>query len=280
MLSVVTRASPYRASARTGHLVAAFMRRDLANVRSYRFPFVLDAFFGILQLAVYYFLSKTFGDVGSAELNGAPNYFAFAAVGVVISLVIESSVQGVAERVRQGQVSGSLEALLAQPVSAFQLCLALTAFPFAFAVARGTVYLIVAGFFMGLDLGDADWIGLGVMFFTIAAALVGIGVIAGAVVLVFKRGEAITGMLVFGMTLITGAVFPVSALPDWLEAVGSVLPLSFAFDGARDALFQGSGWEPEALALGGFALVALPAGVWIFAQALGAVRKAGTLGQY
>jgi ABC-type multidrug transport system permease subunit len=256
------------------------VRRDFANIRSYRFPFVLDTVFGILQLAVYYFLSETFGGVSSADLNGAPNYFAFAAVGAVIALVIESSVQGVAERVRQGQVTGSLEALMAQPVNAFQLCLALTAFPFAFAVVRATLYLIVAGAFMDLDLSNTDWVGLGVVFLIVAAAVASIGVFAGAVVLVFKRGEVITGMLVFGMTLITGAVFPVSALPDWLEAIGGVLPLSFAFDGARDALFEGSGWESDALALTAFAVVALPVAMWTFVQALRAVRKTGTLGQY
>jgi len=256
------------------------VRRDFAIARSYRFPFVLDAIFGVLELTVYFFLSRTFANVDSAQLSGAPSYFAFAAVGIIISLVIQAAIQGVAERVRQGQLSGSLEALTAQPVNAFQLCAGFTGFPFAFAVVRAAVYLFVAALFLGLDLSETSWIGLGVIFAAASAAIASIGILAGAAMIVFKRGDTITGMLVFGMTLVTGAVFPVSALPGWLEAIGSVLPLRFAFDGARDALFTGEGWGPDALALAAFAAVGLPLAVWLFSRALHAARKAGSLGEY
>jgi ABC-2 type transport system permease protein len=279
-LTVATRASASRASPPRRVTIAAFLRRDFGITRSYRFPFVLDAISGLFQLGAYFFLSRAFGDVGPAQLNGAPSYFAFAAVGVVISMVIQATVQGMAQRVREEQLCGSLEALMAQPLNALQTCAGLTAFPFAFALVRATIYLIVASFWMDLDVADISFVGVVVIFVLSATALACVGVVAAAVVLVLKRGDVLTNIVVFGMTLVSGSIFPVSALPDWLANLGSILPFRFAFDGARDALFQGSGWGSDALALAGFTVVGFPIAVWLFATALHSIRRTGSLGQY
>jgi ABC-2 type transport system permease protein len=169
---------------------------------------------------------------------------------------------------------------VAQPLNSLHICAGFTAFPFAYAVIRATVYVVIAGLWMGLDMGKANWIGLAAVALTAAAALASLGIVAGAAVLVFKRGGLISLTLVFGMTLISGSIFPVSTLPDWVAAAGSVLPLRLAFDGAREALFQGSGAGAEALGLAGFAVVGLPLAVWLFGRALNHTRKTGSLGQY
>ena len=261
-------------------MAGAFLRRDVAVLRSYRFPFVLDTFYGILQLAVFFYISRTFVDVGTADLNGAPDYFAFAAVGVVISLVTEAATQGVADRIRDGQVSGTLETLMTQPLTMTQLSLGLMAWPFAFSIVRSAAYLAIAVVAMGLESGNADWLGLGLVLVATGTALGMLGIIAGAAVLVFKRGQVIGGVLLFGMTLITGATFPVSALPDWLADIGSVLPLKFAIDGARDALFNGSQWGPDVAVLVVYTAAGLPFAIWLFGRALEAARRNGSVGHY
>jgi ABC-2 type transport system permease protein len=279
-LRVATRASSFRSKVPAVDAVAAFLRRDYRVVRSYRFPFVLDTFFGILQLAVSYFIGQTFKDFDSAQLGGAPDYFAFAAIGIVMALVVEAAAQELAEKVRFGQTTGSLEALMSQPLSVAQLCAGLASFPVAFATVRALFYLSIAAVWMGLDVGRTDWLGVAVVFALSATAIAGLGIAAAAAVLVFKRGETISGLVLFGMTLIGGSVFPVGVLPGWLQDLGSVLPLRFAFDGIRDALFTGSGWSGDALALGAYTLVGLPLAVLLFGRALQAARNAGSLGEY
>jgi ABC-2 type transport system permease protein len=255
------------------------LSRDFSIARSYRLPFLFDAFFGVLQLAVVFFISRTFEGVTSASLGGAPNYFAFAAVGIVISLVVEAATEGLAQRIREEQLSGSLEALLSQPLGTIPLCAGFTAFPFAFAVARAAVYLFIAGIWMDLDLSRTSWIGLMVMFLASAAALAALGVLAGAVVMVLKRGEVLATALLFAMTVVSGAAFPIHVLPGWLQAIGHVMPLRFAFDGLRNALFGGD-WAPDVLVLAAFTAAGLPTAIWLFSHALAEVRRAGSLGQY
>ena len=277
-MAAVTR--PSRSSASPVAVVAAFVRRDFLMVRSYRYPFVMDTFFGVLQLAVTYFISVTFQDVGSEQLDGAPSYFAFAAIGVVIALVIEAATQGISSRVRDGQVSGSLEALLVQPLSTSQLCSGLIIFPFVFAMVRAAIYLVVAVLVMDLAVARTDWVGFAVIFVLTGAALAPFGIASAALVLVYKRGEVLSGGVLFAMTILSGAAFPVSVLPGVLEAVGRVLPLRFAFDGARQALFEGGGWVPEAVGLLAFAAIAVPTALWLFGRAVKKARDNGSLGQY
>jgi ABC-2 type transport system permease protein len=261
-------------------VVAAIVRRDFLITRSYRLPFVLDALYGLLELAVYFFISRTFHGFQAASLQGAPSYFAFAAVGIVVAVVVAAAASGLASRLREEQLTGTLEALAAQPVTTAEMCLGLAGFPLLFSVVRAAVYLSVASVWMDLDLSRVSWIGLILVLLATGTSLSVLGVVSGALVLVLKRGDVLANVLLFGTTLLCGSVFPISALPNWLEPIGKVLPLRFAFDGARAALFRGDGWGTDFVVLLVFSLAGLAVAIWIFDLALRRARRAGTLGQY
>jgi ABC-2 type transport system permease protein len=276
-----TARSSFRHNGRIGAgAIAAFVRRDFAMARSYRLAFVLDACYGLLQVAIYFFISRTFEGAGVGGLQGAPSYFAFAAVGLILGLVVDAASEGIAYRIREEQLSGSLEALVTQPVRELELCLGMVGYPFLFAMARAVVYLVIAAMWMDLDLGRTSFVGLLAVLLTTASAVAALGIVSAAVVLVLKRGEIVAGMVLFGMTVLGGSVFPVAELPDWLEPLGRIVPLRFAFDGARDALFRGTGWAPDAAVLLLFSAVGLPLAVWLFGRALAIARRAGTMAQY
>jgi len=276
----VTSASISLSSRPRAPVVAAVVRRDYHVARSYRLPFVLDLFNGVINLVVFFFISRTFGDSSTSELDGAPDYFAFAAVGIALTIVIGAASSGLAARIREEQLTGTLEALVAQPLTTTEISLGLAGFPFLFAIIRAAFYILVAAVLLGLDLGGTDWIGFATVLLVAGIALSVLGILFGAVVLVIKRGEVLAGMVTFGMGLVSGAFFPVSVLPGWLEPLGAVVPTRFAFDGLRAAIFRGEGWGGDALALLVFAAVGLPLAVYAFGQALAYARRAGSLGQY
>jgi ABC-type multidrug transport system permease subunit len=275
-----TERSAFRPSLAGSGAIAAFVGRDFAIARSYRLAFMLDACYGLLQVAIYFFISRTFEGATAPSLQGAPSYFAFAAVGLILGLVVDAASEGIAYRIREEQLSGSLEALVTQPVRALELCLGMVGFPFLFAMARAVAYLVIAGVWMDLDLARTSFVGLLVMLVTTSTAVAALGIVSAAVVLVLKRGEILAGMVLFGMTMVGGSVFPIAELPDWLEPLGRIVPLRFAFDGARDALFTGTGWVPDAAVLLLFSAAALPLAVGLFGRALTIARRAGTMAQY
>jgi ABC-2 type transport system permease protein len=145
---------------------------------------------------------------------------------------------------------------------------------------RAAFYLLLSGLMFGVSFANTDWFGFTVVLVTSGAALASIGVVLGAVVLVMKRGEVLTGAVTFAMGLVSGAYFPVDVLPSWLQALGRFLPTRFAFDGLRAAIFQGENWGGDALALTVFAVIGLPLGVWCFGRGLLHSRRAGTISQY
>jgi len=260
--------------------VLALVKRDWLVTRSYRLPFVLDLFFGVVNLAVYFFISRTFAGAALDKLGGAPSYFAFATVGIVLTGVLSAAATGLAGRLREEQLTGTLEALLAQPITVQELSLGLVGFPFLFAGIRGAFYLLLAVLAFGVDVSHMSWAGFFLCLLAGAAAFSALGVLLGAVVLVLKRGEVLVGLLTFGMGLVGGAFFPVSVLPNWLEPIGRIVPTGLAFHGVRSAAFVGTGWAGDAIALACMGAIGLPIAVWVFGRALAYAERSGTIAQY
>ena len=258
-------------------MVRALVRRDYAVSRSYRLTFVLDVFFGVVSLLIYFFISRTFEDATTRDLGGAPNYFAFAAVGVALNLVIQAATARLVQRGREEQLTGALEILVAQPITATELVLGLAGFHFLFAVSRAVFYLLVAGFFLDADLSGADWGGFVVVLAATAVAMGCIGIALAALVLLIKRAELPAGLALLALALLGGAFFPVSVLPGWLEAIADVLPTTFAFSGVRAALYRGEDWAVPAAELAAFAVVALPVSIAVFRAALWFAKREGSL---
>jgi len=261
-------------------VIGALVRRDARIATSYRLSFALELFFGVLDLVLYFFISRTFAGLGSTNLGAAPTYFGFAVVGIVVAAVLTATSSSVGHRVRDEQVTGTLEALAAGPATSFELCVGLVGFPFAFAVARASLYLALAATVMDLDVSRADWFGLGLIMLATGAAIAPIGILAGAAALTIKRGHVLASTAVVLMTIVGGMVFPVTVLPSWLEWIGRFVPLRYAFDGARDAMFVGDGWGLEVLVLLAIALALWPVALMLFSGALGLARKRATLAEF
>jgi len=259
--------------------IGTLVRRDFAVARSYRWSFYLDIALGVVDLCIYYFISKTFPHAIS-NLGGAPSYFAFALVGVAMTIVINSASTQLALRVREEQLTGTLEALTVQPLSGTSLALGLAGLPFLLAMLRVVLYLLAAGLVLGVAFSHADWLGFIIVLLTSAAALSGIGIALGGLVLVIKRGTVVASLATFLMGLLGGAFFPVAVLPAWLRPLADVVPTRFAFDGLRAALYRGGGWGGDVVALALIAAVSLPAAMWLFGAALNYGRRSGTLVQY
>lgn len=260
-------------------IIAAMIRRDFSIARSYRMAFVLDSVFGVLNLIVFYYISRALSPRG-ADLGGASSYFDFAAVGLAMTLVLQATTTQLAARIHQEQLTGTLEALWTQPISSTELALGLAGFPFLFATIRAAMYILLAGLFMGLDLSAADWPGFGLVLFASGVAIGAIGVLVASAVFAFKRGEGLAALFTFSLGLLGGALFPVEVFPGWVQPIAAIVPTRYAFDGVRRSLFGGAEWGDPFLALVAFVVVATPLALWVFRRAMRHSLRTGSLGQY
>jgi ABC-2 type transport system permease protein len=256
------------------------MRRDYTITRSYRNTFLFEIVIGAIEILIYFYISRTFTHVNSRDLHGAPSYFDFAVVGIIVTVVIGGTSNQLANRVRQEQLAGTLEALFLQPLTTLELALGMVAVPFLFAMVRAVAYLAFAAIVLGLAITHASWLGASLMLIVTGAAMCGIGIVGGAFVLVVRRGASFTGMLLFAMGFISGSLFPASLLPAWVHPIGEIVPTRFAYDGLRSTLFKGSGWGGDVLTLALFAAIGVSVAVFLFAGALSLSKRRASLAQY
>jgi ABC-2 type transport system permease protein len=231
-------------------------------------------------VALYFFISRTFGDAAAFALDGAPTYFAFATVGAALATVFQAATVTLAMRVREEQLTGTLEALAAQPLTTSELSLGFVGYPFLLATIRGAVILALASLLPGFDFSETSWIGFFLVLLATGAAMTSLGIALAALVLVLKRAQAIVATLLSGLALLSGAYFPTSVLPGWLEPLSTIIPLRLAFDAVRAAVFRGEGWLRPTLLLVLTSVVFLPFALWIFARALALTKRRGSLAQY
>jgi ABC-2 type transport system permease protein len=87
--------------------------------------------------------------------------------------------------------------------------------------------------------------------------------------------------MVLGLS--SGAYFPLTVLPDWLETVLSWNPMAIALESMRSALIGGEGWgaiAPDLLVLAPMSVLTLMAGMLAFHVAVARERRRGSLGMY
>ncbi len=262
------------------HALRALVERDWRITRSYRTPLISELAFGFLSLVVYYYISRTLHPRPGVDLDGAPSYFDFAAGGIALAVVLQAAVIGITRRIREEQLTGTLEMLVAQPVSAAEIALGIAGFPFLFSVTRALLSLLLAAAFLGLSLGNTDFVGLIAALAMSGIAFAAIGVTLSAIVLIVKRGEVVGAAAVTAMALLGGAFFPPSVLAPWLVPLSYLMPTRYAYEAMRGAMFGAISWSGPCLVLLAFSVVALPLALALFAFAVRQNVRAGSLSQY
>lgn len=274
VLGLSSRPNPLRP-----RIVWAILRRDYRIRRSYRLAFALEMALTIVNILTFFFISRTFP--GATEsLGGAPSYFAFAAVGVVITTVMQATATGLALKLREEQLTGTLEMLAGQPLSPAEIAAGLGGYPFMMGMGRAVAYLGFVGVALGADLSEASWLGTALALTATSLTVTCFGIVVGALVLVVKRAEMLAGLSVFALALLGGAFFPISVLPGWLESIAAVAPSRYVYEGVRNALFLGDEWLGAVSYLGVFCLIGLPLALAAFDLALRSAKQRGTLSQY
>jgi ABC-2 type transport system permease protein len=264
-------------------ILAAFVRRDVRIEISYRTSFLLQ-FLGILfAVLLWYFISGVLRVApGTPGLEGL-DYFPYVLVGLAMSHYLTVAMMSFAARIRNEQVTGTLEAMLVTPASIGTIVLGSSMWDFLTTSIKVVVYLVVGRLFFGVPIRAAGILPAVVILGLTVLAFSGIGILAAAFILYLKRGDPITYLVATGSALMGGVFFPPEAMPAWLGRWSSLLPITWALRALRGALLQGRGLFdllPELRALLLFILVLLPLGVLAFRVAVRRARQEGSLVQY
>lgn len=265
-------------------VAAAFIKRDFSQAISYRFSFMLQIGGVFFSVAIFYFLSELFGGSIAPQLEPyGGNYFSFVLIGLAFTGFLGLSLSSFAASIREGQVMGTLEIMLLSPTRLSAILISSSLWGYMMTVFRVVLYLIVGAFVFGADLGEANVGGALLIMILSIASFTGFGVLSAALVLIVKKGDPLAIILNGASSLLAGVFYPVAVLPDWLEPVSKVLPLTYALDSMRLAMLQGQSiyeLRYDILILLGFTLILTPISFLVFRRALKKAKMEGSLIQY
>lgn len=256
----------------------AFLRRDFKIAASYRAQAAIAVVGGLVTLTVFFFLARTMGEVPLLRARYRSDYFSFALVGVAVAAALRTMQTSFGQKVRQAQLDGSLEALLAAPVSTFRLIAHLALAPVLVALLRASLLLLAGRLFFGARISLSLW-----LLPTLALALLAfcaLGLLSAAFVLVVKKSDPFTYLLDVLSYLFAGVVFPVEVLPHALQWISRALPATWALDGLRATALSHAGPAsllPSWVALIGFSALGWPLAAWTLSLARRHIEQAGTL---
>lgn len=268
----------------------AFVWKDFLIEVSYKSAFVLHMGGVVFSVGIWFFFAGFLQQNLNSGINALTggNLFAFILFGVAPYSYQQVSLTAFAHRFREEQVTGTLEAMLVCPTRTPLVIFGSALFDFMFTSLRVVLYVLVGLAFASftsrpISLHPAGAAAALIIFALMVATSVGVGIMAAAFVMYFKKGEVLVTLISSASALLGGVFFPTGALPDTIQPFSRLLPISYTTDGVRRALLTGEGigalsTHIEVLAL--FAAVLLPLGLIVFRLALRGARRDGTLVQY
>lgn len=258
----------------------AVLRADARVESSYPASAVFALAAGLFGLFILYYLSRTVGTVPALARHGG-DYFRFALLGTALATVARGGLTGVARRVREAQLNGTLSFLLGTPAPAPAVLAGMSLFPVCASVVRAAIYVALAALVFGAAFPGAAVGAAAAATAMGLLATLGLGLVAGALVLVLRRGDPF-GWAVETLSVLLGGVFyPVEALPDVLQRAAVALPATHAIAAVRASFLQGADLAQIAdrlLALAIIAVVTLPLGAIAVRMALRRLERDGSLG--
>jgi ABC-2 type transport system permease protein len=262
----------------------AFIKRDFLNEISYRFSFFMQIFGIIISTLTFYFLARLFGNAVIPYLKPyGGDYFSFVIIGVAFSNYQEVAMYNLSRSIRDAQMMGTLEALLVTQTEIPTIILSSSLYSFIFTSLRVIVYLLLGTMFFGMNISHANFLAATIVLVLTITSLSSFGIISASFVMVFKKGDPITWLLLSVSWFLGGVYYPVSVLPAWLIKLSYFLPITHSLEGMRMSLLKGSSVNDiftNVFALFAFTVFTLPLSVAIFRYAVNQAKKDGSLTQY
>jgi len=262
----------------------AFLRRDFLNESSYKFSFIIHFMGIIFSVLSIYFLSRLVGDAALPHLSGyGGDYFSFVIIGIALAGYMQVALGTFAGSIREAQITGTLEAMLATRTGVPVIILSSSLYSFVITSVRILIYLFFGALAFGIHLEQSNYLGAFLILCLTIVCFSSVGILWAGFIMVLKRGDPFNWIFTSLSWLLGGIYYPITVLPEWLQTVSTLFPITHALEGIRLALLQGYSTRsllPAILPLLGFGIVMIPVSIWIFHHAIRIAKSNGSLTQY
>ena len=231
-------------------------------------------------------LAVTFIAVGSSAVTGETNidipYFTlYLLLGTLVWHFLSGIFNAVSEVIAWERWEGTIEYTLMAPVRRWVHLIGQTSYALLWSLITTIIIGTVTALFFEIDLSGANLGGALLVLLVGSISLTGVGIVASILPLMYpERGAQMTHIIQASFLLVSGVYYPVSVLPQWMQTLARLSPVTYVLDGIRGSIMDGM---PTAdlmqyiwpLVL--FGVVTLPLGVWAFMRAEAYAKRTGRL---
>jgi ABC-2 type transport system permease protein len=222
---------------------------------------------GSVGQPILFLVALGFGFGPIFQKAGGGDYIQFLAPGVVAMGILFTAMFMGIEIIWDKQF-GFLKETLVAPVSRFSIMLGRTLGGATVALMQGVIVFLIAwavGFHPSFALFGVAFI----FMILIAMFFTGLGTAIASVVDDMQGFPLIMNFIVMTTFFLSGALFPLTGLPGFIEIIARLNPLSYGIDGLRAALTAQPahfGLWMDFGVLGAIALIVLGVGAYLFSK--------------
>ncbi len=237
--------------------------------------------YGVVNTLAITFIAKELSNNGIVKGQEANDLILFLLVGTLVWAYLSAILDDISLVITWERWEGTIEHTLMAPVPRVSHLIGTAVFGVLHALVRTTAILAFSLPFFSVSLGHADWGTAAAVVLVGSFALIGLGILAGVLPLLYpERGEQLSFMVQSVVLLVSGVYYSVSVLPAWLQVLSYLSPATYFLRGIRAALVDGAGIAAVAgdlAIMAAFAIVLIPASVMVFTTAERWAKKTGRL---
>lgn len=208
-------------------------------------------------------------------------YMTYLLVGALLWNYLSMLFDVLSETVSWERWEGTIEYTFMSPSSRITHLLGMGFYAVVYGILQTALTLGVCMAFFDLDLSQANYLGALLVLAVASISLVGFGVVAAVLPLLSpEKGQQVSYIVSSVLLLVSGVYYNVGVLPEWMQAVATVSPVTYALQGARAALLHGAGigelWESIRVLLV-MGVVFVPLGLFVFHLGERYAKKTGKL---
>ncbi|MCA1813629.1 MAG: ABC transporter permease [Halobacteriales archaeon] len=174
-------------------------------------------------------------------LTGYPSYLAFVLLGMSANGLMLSSLDDGGTAIYDEENAGTWDLLALTPMNRFVWMFAKTLSGMVASLIDFALVLVVGALLFGLSFTPGGFAVAFVGLVLTLVALQGMAFLMAAAGLFWKQPYALSMMFAPLLIFLSGMMFPVEALPGWVQPLSQALPLTHGLRILREAMLRGTG---------------------------------------
>ena len=203
-------------------------------------------------------------------IPGNPNYFEFVAPGIMAMIVMTAVLTGLAASISREKEQGTLDGILISPINRLAIVLGKALSQAIRGLVQGAIVLLLAFLLFGVTVHGSILL-VALLLVLGIFSFIGLGILVSAIATEQETATQLLFMFQFPMLFLSGVFFPIALMPNLMQKIAHVIPLTYAINAIRKVMVLGAGFSAvrtEFLILLIFGVVTLAISVPVFKRVI------------